>query len=242
LRRLAAELPAQTYLAPLVVEAEAVRRQKSWQSTSIAVLRQLFTDRSRRQVRSETELADVVMESLSRLEKRLQGETPAAFDLWNTSTYKPKSENECSDYITRYLREELKERGVIIAREVEIRRSTLPGTGERTDIHVDVAVEAESRTVSIVIEVKGCWNKGIPDDMSDQLAHRYLRDNSRTGIFLVCWFQSAVWDASDPRKNDCKKDPAALSDTLQKEALALRKESSDIRPMIVNCSLRSPAH
>ncbi len=241
LRRLAAELPEQRYLGPLIVEAESVRRQKSWQPTPVAALRQLLADRSRRVVRSETELADVITESLGRLEAKLQGETPAAFDLWNTSPYKPKNENECSDYLTRHLRGDLGSRGVILAREVEIRRTASPGSGERTDIHVDVAVDVAGRTetISVIVEVKGCWNRRVHDDMTDQLARRYLRDNAtRTGVYLVCWFHCQVWDPDDYRKQDCSNDPAAVATALAAEAAALRTEGFDIRPIVMNCSLR----
>src|SRR5262249_49745176 len=104
--------------------------------TPVAVLRELLHDRTRRQVRSDTELAEAVVEALHRLEAKLQGETPAAFDLWNTAPYRPKRENELSNYVARFLRNDLEERGVIIAREVEIRPSASKGSGERTDIHV----------------------------------------------------------------------------------------------------------
>lgn len=241
LRRLAVELTEQRYLGPLVVEAESVRRQKSWQATPVAALRELLEDRSRRLVRSETELANVIIESIERLEAKLQGETPAAFDLWNTSPYRPKTENECSNYVVRHLRDDLKERGVILAREVEIRPTASPGSGERTDIHVDVAADVDGRTqtLSVIVEVKGCWNRGIPADMTEQLARRYLRDNATgTGVFLVAWFQCSVWDSSDYRKQDCSGDRAALATALMTEAAGLRSEGFDIRPAVLNCTLR----
>lgn len=242
MRLLAAELPDQAYLSPLVVEAETMRRQKSWQPTPVAVLRQLLSDPTRRQVRSETELADVLVDSLRRLEEKLQGETPSAFDLWNTSPLRrPKTENELSNYITRHLRDDLKERGVILAREVEIRPSASPGSGERTDMHVDVSVDRQggAQTVTVIIEVKGCWNRRLRQDMTDQLARRYLRENStRTGLFLVGWFHCAAWDASDNRKQECTSDRSVLQADLVTQAAALRAEGYDIRPLVLNCSLR----
>ncbi len=241
LRRLAAELPEQTYLLALVVEAESARRQKSWQSTPVAVLRELLSDRTRRQVRSETELVEVIVESLGRLEEKLQGETSAAFDLWNTKPYKPKSENEFSNYVARHLRDELKGRGIIIAREVEIRPSASRGSGESTDIHVDVAADLQGRNqpFSVIVEAKGCWNRGLHSAMTEQLARRYLRDNAtRTGVFLVGLFRCSIWDSSDYRKRDCKDDSVELASALAKEAAALRADGFDIRPIFLNCSLR----
>jgi hypothetical protein len=241
MRRLAAECPEQTYLRPLLVEAESFRRQKSWQPTPVAVLRDLLSDRTRRQVRSETELAEVIVESLRRLEEKLQGETPAAFDVWNTSPYRPKTENEFSNYVARHFRDDLKGRGIIIAREVEIRPFASPGSGERTDMHVDVAVDlqGQSQTFSVIIEAKGCWNRSLQSSMTDQLARRYLRDNAtRTGVFLVGWFRCSIWDSSDYRKSDCQGDLVALKSALASEASALREDGFDIRPILLNCSLR----
>jgi hypothetical protein len=241
LRRLATAKPEQTYLWPLVVEAESKRREKSWQPTSVATLRELLRDRTRRQVRSDTELAEVVIESLRRLQQRLQSETPAAFDLWNTSPFKPKSENEVSSYIARFLRDDLAERGVIIAREVEIRASASQGSGERTDIHVDVSVDIDRHVqrFSVIVEVKGCWNRGVHGDMTGQLARRYLRDNtSVTGIFLVGWFHCPTWESSDYRKRACSKEVTAVASALESEAATLRGEGFDIRPFVLDCSLR----
>jgi hypothetical protein len=198
-------------------------------------------NRTRRQVRSETELAEVVVESLRRLDEKLQGETPAAFDVWNTSPYRPKTENEFSNYVARHIRDDLKGRGVIIAREVEIRPSASPRSGERTDIHVDVAVDVQGQgqTFSVIVESKGCWSRGLHSDMTDQLARRYLRDNAtRTGIFLVGWFHCSIWDSADSRKSDCNADPMALTAMLASEAAALRADGFDIRPILLNCSLR----
>jgi hypothetical protein len=75
----------------------------------------------------------VLIESLQRLEEKLQGETPAAQFLWDQDggSYRPKDEKSFSDYVKIYLEDDLTVRGIIVNREVEIHR------GERTDIHVD---------------------------------------------------------------------------------------------------------
>jgi hypothetical protein len=73
------------------------------------------------------------------------------------NVYFPQEEERLSDYISRYLQAALISKGIILHREVEIRR------GERTDIYVDAVVPNSaggvSDRVSVIIEVKGCWNK-----------------------------------------------------------------------------------
>ena len=57
------------------------------------------------------------------------------------TTYIPKDENSLSDYVARYLKNNLKNRGIILNREVEIRPLQGGSKGERTDIHVDAVIK-----------------------------------------------------------------------------------------------------
>jgi hypothetical protein len=51
--------------------------------------------------------------------------------------------------------------------------------------------------VTVVIEVKGCWNASIRTGLSEQLVGDYLRLNGQThGIYLVGWFVCEQWDNS----------------------------------------------
>ena len=111
-------------------------------------------------------MIDALVESLKRLEAKLQGETPAAIDLWNETgrdIYRPKDEGRLSDYVKRQVEEDLKKQGVVVNREVEIRRGEGEGVGERTDIHVDAIKRVNNSEIfdslSAIIEVKGCWNR-----------------------------------------------------------------------------------
>jgi hypothetical protein len=97
-----------------------------------------------RLVQSGDQLLEVVIESLKRLEATLQGETPAAQFLWdktNENGWRPKDENSLSDYVKIHLDKDLRQRGVIVNREVEIRH----GHGERTDIHVDAIIRGPGK-------------------------------------------------------------------------------------------------
>ena len=77
---------------------------------------------------------DLIVESLQRLDALLHKETPAVIDLWNEvkrNIWKPKSENELSDYIKRHLDHDLAERSIVVNREVRINR------GESTDLRIE---------------------------------------------------------------------------------------------------------
>lgn len=83
---------------------------------------------------------EVLAESLQRLERRLQGETPQVEFLWDQvkdKQWKPKDENSFSNYVKNHLDQDLKQKGIIVNREVEIRRQTGNQPGERVDIQVD---------------------------------------------------------------------------------------------------------
>ena len=71
------------------------------------------------------------------MEQKLHDETLAVNDLWDNrgdsrnAQYCPKEELHLSDYVARHFRENLEQqRGVIINREVQIRKG-------QTDLHFD---------------------------------------------------------------------------------------------------------
>jgi len=109
---------------------------------------------------------------LQRLEQRLQGETPQVEFLWDQlgkNMWKPKDENSFSNYVKDHFDIDLKQKGVIVNREVEIRRSTGNRSGERVDIQVDAVSKKpngeEYDRTSVVIEVKGCWHNELDQAM-----------------------------------------------------------------------------
>jgi len=211
----------------------------------------LLTDEEKRVVQNGDQLLGVLVESLSRLESRLQGETPAASDLWNeirgkgkNFKYTPKDEDRLSDYVKRHLESDLAGSGLIINREVEIRRGTGKGDGERTDIHVDAVVRSasgdDSDVVRAIIETKGCWNRGLRTAMAHQLVGRYLKDNKcRHGLYLIGWFLCESWDSSDQRK---RQTPKVNIDKMRKElelqARTLSVCDLKVRAVVLNTALR----
>jgi hypothetical protein len=90
------------------------------------------------------------------------------------------------------LRDDLNQRGIVIGREVQPRR------GQRTDIYVEAVARGVSdpslQTVTVVIEVKGCWNAEVQTAVDSQLVGDYLRANGLThGVYLVGWFVCDIW-------------------------------------------------
>ena len=94
--------------------------------------------------------------------------TPAIPDLRDKD--RPKDEDHFSNYIKRHLSDDLNRQGIISNREVQIRR------GEFTDIRVDAVRKVSHNDpldlVTVIVEAKGCWNKGVKTDMAVQLRNR----------------------------------------------------------------------
>jgi hypothetical protein len=231
----------------ILEEAREYMRRTTWIPPSAEEVTTLITDARKRLVQSEDDLVAVLIESLEKLQRLLQGETPQAPFLWNTigDIRQPKIENDISDYIKSHLERDLLDRGVITGREVEIRRGQGGAPGERTDIHV-TAVRLPHRSrqiadvVKAIIEVKGNWHGELLRAMQTQLVDRYLKNNEcRAGIYLVTWFNCPQWDESDPRKAVAMRhDLPELKETLDSQARDLSNPSLLIRAHVLDAHLR----
>jgi hypothetical protein len=237
-RRIAAkrgsDLPWLKYVA---LRADAARLRQEWEGIAPEILFRLARNPEARLVESEDQLLDLVCESLNRLQAKLYGAPPALPDLWNDDLT-PKDEEHLSNYVQRHLTEDLSvERGLVANREVRIR------PGQSTDIHVD-AIKKDARTgefqqLTVIIEVKGCWNRGLKTEMKNQLKDRYLRENQcQQGIYLVGWFLCDRWSASDYRRDATPKlmlaEAKRFFDSQAKEV----SDSVTIRAIVLDASLR----
>ena len=155
----------------------------------------------------------------------------------------PVDENVLSDYVRDHLQGDLVGRGIVLNREVQLRPSVAPGTGQRTDIHIDATAKDVGRqvfeTLTIVVEVKGAWNPELFTAMKTQLRDRYLSGTRmRRGLYLVGWFASALWRGKDARRARIprvRRD--ALVKRLEKQA---RDESTDgirIEALVLDATL-----
>jgi hypothetical protein len=244
---IAARFPELDWLKRAISEARNVTLRATWCPLSPTDLIELTHRPDSRLVQSAAQLQDVIIESLGKLQAELQGETPAAPDLWDEvdkGKFKPKDENHLSDYVKRHLERDLKQRGIIALREVEIRRGEAQGEGERTDIHVTGIVpsiaEGAFETVRVIIEVKGYWHSSVNTAMEAQLVFRYLRDNDcQHGIYLVGWYHCEQWDKRDSRYNKSRKESAqATAAHYDAQAVRLSNSPTKIRSFVLNAALR----
>ncbi|MEH1907262.1 NACHT domain-containing protein [Nostoc sp.] len=284
LQQICQQLPQlQDKLKPILIQAQESIRRQTWIPAQPDEIIEIAKNQQARLVKNGNELLNIIIEALDELQQRLQGETPAAIDLWNeikwtqiknlanwlfntlekklknglpkleelwelndtswksikNCSYIPKEEERLSDYIKRYLEETLKAKGIILHREVEIRR------GELTDIYVNSigqnSLEEVYGSMSVIIEVKGCWNKkDLNNAMETQLRERYLRDNRcQHGLYLIGWFNCEQWDESDMRKQNAPK--ISLEEAREKfnfQAAQLSQQGVQIKAYILNAALR----
>ncbi|NSW84362.1 MAG: hypothetical protein HPY90_14060 [Syntrophothermus sp.] len=246
IRRVIHELPQVSWLKWSLLEAQSLARYHTWVPLQPHDILRMAKSRDVRLVQNGDQLLDVIIESLKRLEAKLQGETPLAFILWNEimGLYRPKKESEISDVIKSHLDEDLKQRGIIVNREVEIRRGYGSSRGEKTDIHVDTVLRSSHReafdSVSAIIEVKGCWNRELNHAMKTQLVDRYLRDNRcQHGLYVVAWFNCDQWDEDDYRKRNAPMlDLKEAQKIFETQAAELSKQGVRVRALVINMALR----
>jgi hypothetical protein len=224
---------------PSVLErAQRFTRQATWRGVTPETLRKLASGTDRRLVNDEAELMQVVEAALARIQLLLIGERPMAQHLWNVvkdastnaTIRTPKDENTFSDFVASLLTLDLGGRGIVVNREVEIQR------GQETDIYVNAITntkaEGEFASVTVTIEVKGCWHRELKSAMKDQLVDRYLRDKKCShGIYLVGWFYCAEW-SDEARKQDCPKSRDELVEMLTTQA-----EELTTGALTVHCSI-----
>jgi hypothetical protein len=202
LTSLVRDLPQLKVLNFYLLEAQKIARQQTWIPLEPSHILSLAANAQSSIVQSDGHLSRVIVESIQRLQEKLHAEVPLVQFLWfpsNDKTLKPRSEDELSDYIKIHLDDDLRGHGIVVNREVRIHR------GQRTDIHVDAVMgrsdEGPIDMVTVIVEVKGCWNPDLAHAMESQLVGGYLKDNHcQQGIYVVGWFDSELWDDTDWRK------------------------------------------
>ena len=230
----------------LINSCETAALAGSWPRPTPGEILRLADDRAAMLVESEAQLLEVVIASIERYGRRLHGEVPIAFTLWDGD--RPKDEESLSDALADHLRSDLGERGVIASREVQIRRTRGTRPGECNDIHIDAVargdVPGRYKQLSVVVEVKGCWNPEAPTAMKDQLRDRYLLESHcQHGLYLVGWYLCDQWTRSDPRKAATTRilgsnSLEAVRQFFDAQAQALSNDVVRLRSLVLDATLR----
>jgi hypothetical protein len=246
IRRIGVALPDVPWIGRVLVAAEAALRRTQWTPTTLPELLRLAHDRRTVVVHSSAALARAVVSVLDEIQVGLTGATPASHYLWDTHTGRPKTEDEVSDYLRNELDRALAVRGIVVNREVQVRRNRASGIGERTDLLVEAAAATgpEASHISLPVEVKGAWNAELTTALEDQLVGRYMRDTSAEhGIFLVVWPDLAAWkdEADDRRRTIASLDRSDVESRLADQASSMRTAGRDVEVVHLDIDYLRPA-
>lgn len=237
-------LPSQTTWFRLIYRDAVVNvRRILWQPPSPDAVKRMLAQPRARLLNSDDDLLELALESLGRLQTKLTAQMlPAVEDLWrwdgsgNARTkFQPKDEEALSDYIARWLADDIgPAAGVVVGREVQPRR------GLRTDVIIEAAPPAAGggfEKFTVVIEVKGCWHGEVRTALRTQLADDYLRPHGlRCGIYLVGWFVCARWAGA--KNHLASATTAAARAEIEAFAVDFSDGKSDLRiaPCLLDCT------
>ena len=174
LAELSNDYPERLVIASNLLRARSSVFASAWSPPRPEELAALFQDARRRLVRSEAELADLILEVLAAINRDLPGHAELLWDrlpkrvLPSDSTlgaaWLPKPEAALSAYLAHELSNRLEGRGLAVNREVLVRPTDAYGAGDRTDILVEATMRHDlfhgsvPGRLAVVIEVKGSWN------------------------------------------------------------------------------------
>lgn len=213
----------------------------TWKPYQPKLIGAMLQNSKKRFVGNVEQLMDLVIDSLQRLEARLQGVTPVARILWDKQEdgrFKHVDENVFSDWINQHLYDDLLGQGIVANREVEIRRGYGQGKGQRTDILISAVTEpdtyGEHDVVSIIVEVKGCWHSEVDNAMEKQLIEQYLKDNHlcTSGLYVVGWFYCPQWRTSEENFE------SARARFNEQAKMLSDKYKTKVRAFVLNAALR----
>ncbi len=233
-----------------LVAAKDIYRKLNWHPFAPSDFLKLSENGNMRIISNNADLLNLIIESLYRLEERLQKENSLSFALWdfvkrNETTkkalYKPKKEELLSDFIKDHLTNDIQKYGVLSFREVQIKRANcvhMGAAGEKIDILVSYSNKRYSTVNKVIIEVKGSWNPGVKESLQAQLVDRYIKtDENAYGLYLIGWFDCEAYD-------DCKNYTGnkLIDDAKRSYDENAKKVSSDnviVKSFILDCRMKN---
>ena len=210
----------------------------SWQPLTHTDAREVLDHPDRLHIASDADLKEVLLISLERFQAALKQSPDEHLDpLWRCEGANHARENfahndeaALRDQTKRWLETDLRNSGIFINREV-LRRA-----GSALDLFVELSSPTGMTKYTVVIEVKGCWNRDVQTDIRGQLIDRYLRQNGhRCGIYLVGWFVCPVSPTSKAPKFQSMDAVAARKELDAWIAVAMA-EDVDVNGVLLDCS------
>lgn len=249
-RRIVSELAEYEYLSQVLLRAERAYQEESFQPVRPEELDDLAASQRAQLIRSDFDLLTSVLHALEGIKDRMQGDTPTSPLLWDTYSARPKTEDEFSDYLRSELQWRLREQGVVVNREVQVRRVSPKGLPERTDLRVDAVDrgsggqdDGASQLHTVVGEVKCPWNRDLIGSIEEQLVGRYMADlHSRYGVYIVPWFDPDSWAVSDSRRRKAARHGSIEKLQAELDAVTERLEARAVTvvAVVVDASLNRP--
>lgn len=245
--------PNDVWLGDVLAQMKRAVKRKEWARPATIALMQSFGFSEKRLIRTVGELQNLILDSFRRFENALHG-APPSMELWNEvsvsrrKTFDPKDENNLSNCLKRFLEDDLKERGIIADREVQIK----PRLGDDPAQLIDILITAlpigedgkPASPITLVIEVKCAWNDGVLLDMERQLYKRYLENSElHFGIYVVAYFTCDAWNRmGDARKiqGESRSPIDTLRSTLLAQADRLSSSQKLIRSVVIDARLTVP--
>ncbi|MEJ8676088.1 hypothetical protein [Chromobacterium amazonense] len=248
LERIAIRHPDITWTASLIKEAEQKLARDSWLPYEVREVTAVLGISTGRVIRTEEELLAATLSELQLIADKISATArlPAVHFLWDEASKRPKHEPRLCDWLAGELENRLSQKDAIVNREVQVRSHNPKGVGERTDILIQLVSPAKSgkpaKTLSLVIEVKGCWNKELMTAPVSQLRDNYMKAYDATfGIYLVMWFMCERWTTDDTRnRKTLTLIPAgtykACADTVANACHVASAEGMTITPVTIDCT------
>jgi hypothetical protein len=192
-------------------------------------LLELLRSADARLVRDDGDFAAVLLHQLDNIQRQLLHST-AFREIWDGTV--PQSEDSITDWLQRRLLELLTE-GIVVDREVQVKREKPRGVGTRIDCVATTITETRS-SVRVLFEAKLANNSEVATAMREQLIERYLVPQGRRhGILLIYW----IHPDRRPRQNWSKAvypEKDALYAVLRAQADAELEEGYHIAPVILD--------
>jgi hypothetical protein len=246
LNTLAISLAHPRWLAYPLEEAREVYSRVEWVPFAPNELLSLCRKSSQRWIQGGDDLLDAIVESLDRLQERMQGEPASATFLWYPAApsdisrvrdgNKVVNENVVSSFVQRFLIDDLPKQILPVHREVQLRVPSNPGTGQDVDLYVTATARNKygelipTDVVTVLIEAKHNDNE-VTTSLNNQLVNRYLKNHpTRFGLFLAYWHTAETGRSmSSGSISELRKELARQAQSASKDGLSVRSYVLDIR-------------